>query len=70
MTYANDYAEYSDLGGPEGIEEYYQWKDQQRGELAAENAWLHAAEAGYDDGFEQWEMERGCYLDPQSGYSI
>ena len=47
---------------------YSELLDQQRAEIEAENAWLRAAVAPLDDGFEEWERRRGCAADPQSGY--
>lgn len=50
-----------------------QWGDeaaQAAAEIAAENAWLVVAERGVDDGFEEWELARGCAYDPQSGYAV
>lgn len=71
----NDFIDYEVAGGPEGIDEYWEhraWVEMNRAELAAENAWLYAAEAATaeDEAFEVWEMGRGCYVDPQSGYRI
>lgn len=34
---------------------------QQKAEIDAEYAWLRHAERGSDDGFEQWEAERGLF---------
>lgn len=38
------------------------YEDEHEAEIYAENAWLRHAENQYDDGFERWEWERGCYL--------
>lgn len=69
----NDYIEYADIGGPEGIDLYDKYENEiYAAERAAENAWLIAAESPTNDdlAFEAWEMGRGCYLDPQSGYAV
>lgn len=66
----NDYIEYAEIGGIEGLEEYLQFRAEQEGILAAENAWLIAAESptAEDEAFARWEMDRGCWMDRQSGY--
>lgn len=63
-----DFLDYEAIGGPEGLDEYVVYLAQCKAEQEAERAWLYAAEAPIDDGFEQWEMDRGCWMDPQSGY--
>ena len=69
-TNAADYVAYEQVGGIEGIREMDCWEYEQAGIRAAENAWLVAAEAKTweDEAFEEWELERGCAMDPQSGY--
>ena len=70
----NDYQAYEARGGwsylftAQELSEY----EQHEAEAAAENAWLVAAESPTNDdlAFEQWERDRGCYLDPQSGYDV
>ena len=61
------YNEYEALGGAEGIDEYLDY-------LADQSAFDSERDFyGYDaeqEAFEKWEMDRGCYLDPQSGYNI
>lgn len=46
-----------------------QYEDEHEAEQYAENAWLRKAEQGIDDGFDEWERSRGCYLQeiPKNG---
>ena len=67
-----DYSVYEMVGGAEGIDAYNEAEamaDDAAGE-AEDRAWAALYESGEDDGFEKWEMERGCHLDPQSGYGF
>lgn len=52
-----DYHPTSEAEAAAAVEEL----SQTEAECWAESAWLRHAEAGVDDGFDEWEAARGCY---------
>ena len=67
MTNFQDFADYAAIGGPEGIDAYYDFVEEDDCD-AAYARYLEDRCSDEYAAFEAWEVARGCAADPQSGY--